>query len=165
MRRLRFGIPLALAIAALAPAQAQSTPPATPTELPVAFVRRSAKKGGGKYFTATDFAKINATATPQLLSRLSGGDLRDVGGGEIALVNRRGIRQTFSAGVENELCRIGIVVNDNRMTDNFDLKSITLSEILAVEHYSGPATIPPDLNGTAGDAGRCGLLVIWVKGR
>jgi hypothetical protein len=168
-RLFRYFAGVAGALLLISPAElpAQAAPPATSAEsdLPQAFVRRSTKKGGGKFFTAADFAKISATATPQLLARLSGGDLRDVGGGDIALVNRRGIRQTFSAGVENELCRIGIVVNDNRVPDNFDLKSISLTEILAVEHYSGPATIPPELNGTAGDAGRCGLLVVWVKGR
>ncbi len=146
-------------------AQAASTTPETASDLPAAFVRRSARKGGGKFFTTADLAKYNASATPQLFARVSGGDLRDVGGGDLALVNRRGPKQTFSGKVENEICRMGIVVNDTRMPDNFDMKSITMQELIAIEFYSGPATIPPELNATAGDAGRCGLIVAWVKGR
>lgn len=156
---------LLIAFAFLAPAVAAAQAPTIASDLPDAFVRRSTRKGGGKFLAGADLAKINATGTPQLLARVSGGDLRDIGGGDIALVNRRGLRQTFSAGVENELCRIGIVVNTDRMPDNFDMKSVGLPEIIAIEFYNGPATIPPELNATAGDAGRCGLIVLWVKGR
>ena len=169
MPRLPATLAIAFAFALSAPvdlsAQAASATPEIASDLPAAFVRRSTKKGGGKFFTTADLAKYNASATPQLFARVSGGDLRDVGGGDLALVNRRGLRQTFSAGVENEICRMGIVVNDTRMPDNFDMKSITLQEVIAVEYYSGPAVIPPELNATAGDAGRCGLIVAWVKGR
>jgi hypothetical protein len=149
-----------------AAADAQTAPDsAMQATLPTAFVRRSARKGGGKFLTAADVQKIHASDTPQLLVRVTGGDLRDVGNGDMALVNRRGIRQTFSAPIENELCRIGIVINDRVAPDGFDLKSIAIGEIVAIEFYSGPATIPPDLNNTTGDAGRCGLAVVWVKGR
>ena len=154
----------ALCVASQAPAQAAPATPSVASDLPDAFVRRSTRKGAGKFLTTADIQKLNPTATPQLLARVSGGDLRDVGNGETALVNRRGIKNTFGASVENELCRIGIFVNDLRAPDGFDLKSISIPELLAIEFYNGPASVPPDLNAT-GDASRCGVLVLWVKGR
>lgn len=162
---LAFAVACALSAPVGLMAQAAAATPEVTSDLPAAFVRRSAKKGGGKFFTTADLAKYNASAAPQLFARVSGGDLRDVGGGDLALVNRRGPKQTFSGKVENEICRMGIVVNDSRMPDTFDMKSISMQELVAVEFYSGPATIPPELNATAGDAGRCGLIVAWVKGR
>ena len=78
--------------------------------LPAAFVRRSALRGAGKFYTAVDVQKMRATDTPRLRARVTGGDLRDLGVGDLVLVSRRGIRQTFSAPIENELCRIGVVV-------------------------------------------------------
>lgn len=166
MRGARVAVLLALVLGPVG-LVAQTAAPASggDSSLPVAFVRRSTHKGAGKFFTASDIQKMRATATDQLLARVSGGDLRDIGHGDIALVSRRGLRQTFSAAIENELCRIGIMVNERLMPDGFDLKSIGLQEIDAIEAYSGPATIPPDLNATAGDAGRCGLVVVWAKGR
>ncbi len=162
--RLALFIAVVSCLPAVAPGQAVPDS-AMRADLPDAFVRRSARKGGGRFLTTADVQKVHASDTPQLLVRVTGGDLRDVGNGDMALVSRRGIRQTFSGPVENELCRIGIVVNDRLAPDGFDLRAIAIAEIIAVEFYSGPATIPPDLNRTATDAGRCGLVVIWVKGR
>lgn len=167
MRAVRLTLLLALAATATpdaATAQATADTSAK-AGLPDAFVRRSARKGAGRFLTAADVEKMHATDTPRLLARVTGGDVREVGNGDLALVSRRGIRQTFSAPIENELCRIGVVVNDRLAPDGFDLKSIAIPEIVALEYYNGPATIPPDLNNTASDAGRCGLVVVWVKGR
>lgn len=164
MRRFAFTLLLSAAVFSPTGGVAQEPPPSDPTlALPDAFVRRSARKGGGRFYTAADIEKMRANATPQLLARISGGDLRDVGGGETALVSRRGNRNSFGASVENALCRIGLVVNERLMPDGFDLRSIAVPAIVAIEFYSGPSTVPPDLNAT-GDAGACGLIVVWVKG-
>jgi hypothetical protein len=42
----------------------------------------------------------------------------------------------------------------------FDINSIATRHVAAVEFYSGPATIPAELNATQGT---CGALVIWTK--
>jgi len=42
----------------------------------------------------------------------------------------------------------------------FDINSIMTNQVAAVEFYSGPATMPPELNATQGT---CGALVIWTK--
>ena len=42
----------------------------------------------------------------------------------------------------------------------FDINSIMTNQIAAIEFYAGPATMPAELNITAGT---CGALVIWTK--
>ena len=42
----------------------------------------------------------------------------------------------------------------------FDINSIMTNHIAAIEFYSGPATMPAELNATQGT---CGALVIWTK--
>lgn len=42
----------------------------------------------------------------------------------------------------------------------FDINSIMTNQVVAIELYSGPATMPPELNATQGT---CGALVIWTK--
>ena len=42
----------------------------------------------------------------------------------------------------------------------FDINSIMTNQVAAIELYSGPATMPPELNATQGT---CGALVIWTK--
>jgi hypothetical protein len=42
----------------------------------------------------------------------------------------------------------------------FDINSIMTNHVAAVEFYSGPGTMPPELNATQGT---CGALVIWTK--
>src|SRR5690349_496643 len=54
--------------------------------LPEVFLRRSRMHGGGKFLTAKDIAKMDPPHTPQLLARVSGGDIRDIGGGTSVVV-------------------------------------------------------------------------------
>lgn len=42
----------------------------------------------------------------------------------------------------------------------YDINSIMTNQVVAIEFYSGPATMPPELNATQGT---CGALVIWTK--
>ena len=133
--------------------------------LPAPFVRRSQRKGGGKFMTTADIAKLGAANTVQLLARVSGSDYKDIGSGEFALVGRRGNKSPFGAPVENELCLVGIAVNEQRVQPGFDLKSMKPDEIVALEYYNGPSTIPMELGGTNAENAHCGLIVIWLKNR
>ena len=135
------------------------------TDLPAPFVRRSQRKGGGKFMTTADIAKLGAANTVQLLARVSGSDYKDIGSGEFALVGRRGNKSPFGAPVENELCLVGIAVNEQRVQPGFDLKSVKPDEIVALEYYNGPSTIPMELGGTNAENAHCGLIVIWLKNR
>jgi hypothetical protein len=175
---MRFAISLLLLlIPALPAAQAQSARPDTAQRLPAAtvrdsairlpeaFLRRSQFKGKGRFLTAGDIAKLKAPHTPQLLARISGGDIRDVGGGNSVIVGSRGTRMTTTGSTQNQLCTIALALNDTRVPSGFDLKAIRPEDIAAVEFYAGPSTIPLELTAaTLGDPD-CGLFVIWTRNR
>lgn len=155
---------VALAAALVAPTGAAAQA-AEQGDLPPAFVRRAAKKGAGKFYTAAELAKVGSTDAPQLLARVSGGSLKDIGGGDVVLVGRRGNRNSLSASIDNELCRIGVAVNDTRQPDSFDIRTLKIDEIIALEFYSGPSTIPPELGATNDGSAQCGMFVLWLKSR
>lgn len=134
-------------------------------DLPPSFLRRSQRKGAGRFMTAADIAKQRPSSTEQLLARLSGGTVREIEGGEIAIVGRRGNASPFGAPVENQLCLVGVAINDTRVPPGFDVRTVKLDEIVALEFYSGPSTMPPELGGTLAEGARCGLFVLWLKGR
>lgn len=131
--------------------------------LPEPFLRRSRIKGAGKFLTAKDIQRLNPPHTPQLLARVSGGDIRDIGGGNVAIVGSRGTRMSMVGSVPNELCIIGLALNDVRLPPGYDLKAIKPEDIAGVEFYNGPSSIPPELGGTMQGDANCGLFVIWLK--
>jgi len=121
--------------------------------LPEPFLRRSRIKGAGRFLVAKDIERLNPSHTPQLLARVSGGDIRDIGGGNIAIVGSRGTRLTMS----------GLALNDIRLPDGYDLKAIKPEDIAGLEFYNGPSSIPPELGGNVQGDANCGLFVIWLK--
>ena len=145
---------------------AQKLPAATVRDstdgLPEPFLRRSRGKGGGKFLTAADIAKMGLQYTPQLLARVSGGSVRDVGG-EVAIAGRRGNSRSFNGPVENALCLVAISVNETAVTAGFDIKTIKSEDIAALEFYNGPSTVPPELRAASSSDLNCGLLVIWLN--
>ena len=130
-----------------------------------AYLRRSRIRGAGKFLTAKDIEKINPPHTPQLLARISGGDIRDIGGGNVAIVGNRGTRMSMSSSVANQLCIVGLALNDVRLPPGYDLKAIKPEDIGAIEFYNGPSSIPLELGGTLQSDANCGLFVIWLKDR
>lgn len=178
MRRAMLGALFAAAMPVAAPtvAHAQGRPPRAdsaqklPTttvkdamdDLPAAFVRRSRLKGGGKFLTAKDVAAIAPANTAQLLARVSGGNIRDIGGGVMAIVGSRGSRQNTMATVENELCMVALSVNEVRVVQGFEMSSIRPENIVALEFYRGPSSIPLELGGTSSADAGCGLVALWV---
>ncbi|MCX5756019.1 MAG: hypothetical protein NTX19_07870 [Gemmatimonadetes bacterium] len=146
---------------------AQKLPSATIKEaaenLPEPFLRRSRIRGTGKFLTAKDIEVINPPHTPQLLARVSGGDIRDIGSGNVAIVGNRGTRMSMVGSVASQLCIIGLALNDVRLPPGFDLKAIKPDDIAAIEFYNGPSSIPLELGGTLQSDANCGLFVIWLK--
>lgn len=146
---------------------AQRLPPATireaPVNLPETFLRRSRIHDTGKYFTSKEIEKLNAPHTPQLLARISGGDIRDIGSGTSVIVGSRGTRMSMSSGVASELCVVGVAINDTRVPAGYDLKAIKQNDIAALEFYSGPASVPLELSAQMMSDADCGLFVIWLK--
>lgn len=151
------------------PDTAQKLPTTTIKEerenLSEAFLRRSRIRGTGKFLTAKDIELMNPPHTPQLLARISGGDIRDIGNGNIAIIGNRGTRMTMIGSVPNQLCIVGIALNDVRLPLGYDLKAIKPEDIGAIEFYNGPASIPLELGGALQSDANCGLFVIWLKDR
>jgi outer membrane cobalamin receptor len=137
----------------------------TASRLPEAYLRRSAFKGKGKFLTSKDIEKLNPPHTPNLLARISGGDIRDIGGGNTAIVGSRGTRMTTLGSTQNQLCVISMALNDTRVPNGFDLKAIRPEDIAAIEFYSGPSSIPLELTAVSLNDPDCGLFVIWTKDR
>ena len=135
----------------------------TQENLPEAFLRRSRIRGTGKFLTAKDIELMNPPHTPQLLARVSGGDIRDIGSGNSAIVGNRGTRMTMMGSVASQLCIIGLALNDVRLPPGFDLKAIKPEDIAGLEFYNGPSSIPLELGGTLQGDANCGLFVIWLK--
>lgn len=148
---------------------AQRLPTATvreaPENLPATFLRRSRIKGTGTFLTSKDIERLNPPHTPQLLARISGGDIRDIGGGTSVIVGPRGTRMSMSSSVPNQLCVIGLAVNDTHVPAGFDLKSIKPEDIAAIEYYRGPASIPLELSAQMQTDPDCGVFVLWLKDR
>ncbi len=130
---------------------------------PEPVLRRSRIKGAGRFLVAKDIERLNPSHTPQLLARVSGGDIRDIGGGNIAIVGSRGTRLTMSGSVPNQLCIVGLALNDIRLPGGYDLKAIKPEDIAGLEFYNGPSSIPPELGGNVQGDANCGLFVIWLK--
>ena len=172
MNRRRVAVALAPAFALLAvvsrfAAGQQDTTPRRPAQklpatvvaeksitLPQAFVRRMNMKGGGKFFTAPDLEKLNPPHTPALVARLTGGDVQEEGGTLNVITHHSG-----------RTCVIPVFINDTRMPPGFDLRGIKPSDIVAMEVYSGPATIPLEMGGTRRTDANCGIVGIWIKER
>lgn len=131
--------------------------------LPTTFLRRSRMRGTGKYLTSKDIEKLNPPHTPQLLARISGGDIRDIGNGNTVIVGARGTRMTMMGSVPNQLCVVGLAINDTRVPAGFDMKGIRPENIAAIEFYGGPSSIPLELSGLIQTDADCGLFVIWLK--
>ena len=130
-----------------------------------AYLRRSRIRGTGKFLTARDIEKIGPPHTAQLLARVSGGSIRDIGGGNSVLVGNRGTRMTMSGGMPSQLCIISLAVNDVHVPAGFDIRAIKPEDIGAIEFYNGPSSIPLELGGTMQGDANCGMFVIWLKDR
>ena len=146
---------------------AQKLPTATVKEkyeeLPSVFLRRSRIKGTGKFLTAKDIEKMDPPHTPQLLARVSGGDIRDIGSGNTAIVGARGTRMSMVGSVPNQLCVVNLAINDTRVPAGFDMKQIRPEDIAAIEFYAGVSSIPMELTAQLQGDADCGLFVIWLK--
>ncbi|MBM4193993.1 MAG: hypothetical protein FJ202_06380 [Gemmatimonadetes bacterium] len=132
-------------------------------ELPMAYQRRARIKGTGKFLTNKEIMALNAPHTPMLLARVSGGDIRDIGSGNTAIVGNRGTRMSMVGSTPNQLCIIRVAINDVAMPPMYDLRAIRQEDIAAVEFYNGPSSIPLELGGTLQGDANCGLFVIWLK--
>jgi hypothetical protein len=120
-------------------------------------------KGTGKFLAAREIEGARATSTPELLARVSGGEVQEVNG-VASIVRRRGGRSMIGS-TPAQPCAVGLALNDNPAPVGYDLRSIRLEEISAIEFYDNPSSIPLELGGSSATESACGLFVVWVKDR
>ena len=103
-------------------------------------------------------------ATGDLISTVAGVDLRHAGSAAYATGARAAPQ--LSVRTRPDPCFMdvyidGALVYTKAMTEApFDLNSIGLSHIAAIEVYTGPATMPAEFNRTSRE---CGVIAIWTR--
>jgi hypothetical protein len=133
-------------------------------DLPAAFLRRSLVKGTGKFLKAKAIEGMRATSTPELLAKVSGGEVQEVAGAP-AIVRKRPARPNMIGEGASQTCAVSVALNENVVPVGYDLKAIRLEEIVALEFYDNPSSVPLELAGTSAGESACGLFVLWMKER
>jgi len=128
---------------------------------PSGFEQRRRKANGGIFIVAADIAKKHLVETEQIFHGLPAVTV-DTGGivvikhGEISL---RDVYLTGKSVNQFTMC-IGaqVIVDGVLMPQPFNINSIELRRIRAIEIYSGPASTPSSLRGPKTV---CGTVAIW----
>jgi hypothetical protein len=140
-----------------------SAPSLAPAKLREFNERRRASVGG-QFLDSTVIAKWENRRTGDLFSTLSGVDIKR-GGSEAYLSGSRA-PPSVRAGVSSSRpppCFMDIYLDGapvalgNRA---FNINSLGLNHIAAIEVYSGPANTPAQYNRTSNG---CGVVLIWTK--
>ena len=150
---------------------------------------RRRSMGIGRFLTEADLEKVQYRQLSDVLNRLPGTSMvRAKGKSAVYVVSSRGSATIeHESPIFGRNCPVAIWLDgvpvyrglDRGAASNpafgnrglpqppgrvdeppFDINSIMTNQVVAVEFYSGPATMPPELNATQGT---CGALVIWTK--
>ena len=140
-----------------------SAPAMRPAKL-TEFYERQRAKAGGHFLDSTVIAKWESRKTGDLLSMVSGVDIKR--GGSAAFVTGSRAPPSIRAGVSSSRpppCFVDVYLDGapvalgNRA---FDVNSLGLNHVAAIEVYTGPANTPARYNRTSSG---CGVLLIWTK--
>ena len=140
-----------------------SAPAMSPAKL-TEFYERQRAKAGGHFLDSTVIAKWESRKTGDLLSMVSGVDIKR--GGSSAFVTGSRAPPSIRAGVSSSRpppCFVDVYLDGapvalgNRA---FDVNSLGLNHVAAIEVYTGPANTPARYNRTSSG---CGVLLIWTK--
>jgi hypothetical protein len=118
------------------------------------FYRRRARGTGGTFFTREEILKRNASRTSEVLRNTPG----------IRVVRGRtgnGVRFTQASSSKRNDC-IPVVWLDGQEVQGMEIDDISVTDIEAIELYSGPSTTPMQFSQKwAKDA--CGTIVVWTR--
>lgn len=140
-----------------------SAPALVPAKLRDFNERRRASVGG-QFLDSTVIVKWENRRTGDLFSTLSGVDVKR--GGSAAFLSGSRAPPSIRAGVSSSRpppCFMDIYLDGapvalgNRA---FDVNSLGLNHVAAIEVYSGPANTPAQYNRTSNG---CGVVLIWTK--
>jgi len=140
-----------------------STPALMPAKMRE-FTERRRASVGGQFVDSAVIAKWENRRTGDLFSTLSGVDVRR--GGSAAYLSGSRAPPSISAGVSSSRtppCFMDIYLDGAPVAlgnKAFDVNSVGLNHIAAIEVYSGPANTPPQYNRTSNG---CGVVLIWTK--
>ena len=140
-----------------------SAPPFVPAKLRE-FTERRRASVGGHFLDSTVIAKWENRKTGDLLSTVSGVDVQRARSAAFLVGSRA--PPSISAGTSSSrsrLCFMDIYVDGAPVAlanTAFDVNSLGLNHIAAIEVYSGPANTPPRYNRTSNG---CGVVLIWTR--
>jgi hypothetical protein len=144
--------------------------------LPSSF-DQNRRLGLGQFITRDALAKQEGRKLSDMLRELRGADLEQGTGGRAWLLSSRspaalGKTDIYYAesheilqGMRKEGCyaqvyRDDVLLNPSNPTEPFDVNSIVLNQVEAIEYYSGPAQTPAKYNRLGA---HCGVLVLWTR--
>jgi hypothetical protein len=128
------------------------------------FDRRRLSGGPGIFLTDSQIMKAGQARLTNVFRSYPSLYLWDSAG--TYLVTSRRARKPVLLGAKFDLapCVFQLVLDNVLMPWGFDMDQLDRAEIHGIEIYSGPATVPPEFNGTRRDA-MCGVIAIWTKSR
>lgn len=129
------------------------------------FSDRRRRNPGGHFLDQELIQKWTSRKTGDLVSTVPGVDLSRTGGKAFA-VGSRAVK-SFTASARGDPCYMDVYLDGalvyskaNAGNPLFDLNSVNLTEIAAIEVYPGASNMPPELNRTSKG---CGVIVIWTR--
>ena len=152
----------------LAPVQLLAAVEVT-AERSIASFEEHRRNGIGTFFTRADLAKLENLTVRTIMSQVPGAQIMSGAGPRawIATGRASGRKITYPAPEDARMgakpaCYAHVYVDGIRVSPPglFDVNSVNVDQIEAMEYYAGPATTP--LRYAAGDA-ICGVLVIWLR--
>jgi len=126
------------------------------------FTDRRRASVGGHFLDSTVIAKWEGRRTGDLLSTVSGVDVRRVRSAAY-LIGSRAPPSLVAGPNARPTCFMDIYVDGAPVAlanNAFDVNSLGLNHIAAIEVYSGPANTPPQYNRTSKG---CGVVLIWTR--
>jgi hypothetical protein len=139
-----------------------SAPALVPAKLRDFNERRRASVGG-HFLDSTVIKKWESRRTGDLLSTISGVDVQRARSAAYVTGSRAPPSLTSGTGIRPRPCFMDIYLDGAPVAlanTAFDVNSLGLNHIAAIEVYSGPANTPPQYNRTSKG---CGVVLIWTK--
>jgi hypothetical protein len=129
----------------------------------MAFEERRRSNTGGHFMDSTVIAKWENRKTGDLLSTLSGVDIQRAGSASYVTGPRGPRTLRGGADARERACYMDVYVDGVPVATvgtAFDVNSVGLNHVAAIEVYTGPANTPAQYNRTSKV---CGVVLIWTK--
>lgn len=129
----------------------------------MAFEERRKSVAGGHFLDSTIIAKWESRKAGDLLSTVSGVDIQRQQGAAYLTGSRATQSMRSGPSARPVPCFMDVYLDGTpvALTNTmFDINSISLVHVAAIEVYSSAANIPPQYNRTSSG---CGVVLLWTK--